>query len=204
MAKNGLQRNGLILINLYNIKSNINYMDLIFDKKFHLITFITVISYIYINQPAHFGFIGKILTHKAFIFLGVFYLYYRITYDVLYSFILSFIIVLILKCMQDYEENFNNQELLKINFYDSDKPLILNNISYSLDDNNKIPDTLLLNIQKITSFDINPNYYITISNKDNYERVYKGEYIVQSLNPFLGVTAINIYQNSDNVKRYSN
>jgi hypothetical protein len=99
--------------------------------------------------------------------------------------------------MQDNEENFNNQELLKINFYDSDEPLVLNNVSYSLDNNNKIPDKLLLNIQKITSFNVNPNYYITISKKDNYEQVYKGEYIVQSLNPFLGVTAINIYQNSN-------
>ncbi len=169
---------------------NLN-MDLLFDKNFHLITFVIIISYIYINKPNCLGNLNKILRHTIFIFLGVFYFYYRITYDVETSFIIALLIVLTLKFMENYEENFSDENLLTIKFYDNE-PLILNESSYKLNGDNKIPDKLLKNISKITSFHINPNYYITISNNENNEKLYRGEFIVQSINPFINVTSINI------------
>jgi hypothetical protein len=164
-------------------------MDLIFDKNFHLITFVIIASYIYLKKPTFLGKINKLFTHTVFIFTGIFYLYYRITYEVDTAFIIAVLIILILKCMENYEENFTDENLLTINFYDSDS-LILNEESYKLEGDNKIPDILLQNLSKITSFKINPNYFITINNI-----VHRGEFIVQTKNPFIGVTSINIYKN---------
>ena len=169
-------------------------MDLIFDKNFHLITFVIIASYIYLKKPTFLGKINKLFTHTVFIFSGFFYLYYRITYEVDTAFIISVLFILILKCMENYEETFIDENLLTINFYDKDS-LVLNEESYKLDGKNKIPDMLLKNISDITSFKINPNYYITMSNNGSQEQVYRGEFIIQTKNPFNGVTSINIHKN---------
>jgi len=97
--------------------------------------------------------------------------------------------------MKNYEENFIDENLLTINFYDNEEPLLLNEESYTLNGPNKIPEQLLKNIYKITSFKINPNYYITVSNNGNEPRVYRGEFIIQSINPLIGITSINIMKN---------
>lgn len=169
-------------------------MDLMFDKNFHLITFVIIASYIYLRKPNFLGKINKLFTHTVFIFLGIFYLYYRITYEVDTSFIIAVLFILILKCMENYEENFNDENLLTINFYDRDS-LVLNEKSYKLDKENKIPDILLKNVSKITSFKINPEYYITMSNNGSQEQVFRGEFIIQTKNPFINVTSINIFKN---------
>jgi hypothetical protein len=169
-------------------------MDLMFDKNFHLVTFVIIASYIYLKKPECLGKINILFTHTVFIFLGIFYLYYRITYEVDTAFIISVLFILILKCMENYEENFIDENLLTINFYDKDS-IILNEESYKLDGKNKIPDMLLKNISKMTSFKINPNYFITISNNGSQEQVYRGEFVIQTKNPFTGVTSINIFKN---------
>ena len=172
-------------------------MDLIFDKNFHLISFIIIASYIYIQRPYCLGPLNKILSHTIFIFLGVFYFHYRISYEVDTAFFMSVLIILILKTMKDYEETFINENLVTINFYNSDEPLILNEGLYTLEDNNKIPDRLLSNISNISSLNINSKYFITITNNNNAEKVYRGDIIIQSNNPFIGVTSINIIPNNN-------
>jgi len=180
-------------------------MDLIFDKNFHLISFIIIASYIYIQKPQFLGSLNKILSHTIFIFLGVFYFQYRISYEVDTAFLISVLIILILKNMKEYEETFINENLVTINFYNSDEPLILNEGLYTLEDNNnKIPERLLSNISNISSLNINSKYFITITNNTNAEKLYRGDIVIQSNNPFLGVTSINIIPNNNSRYYISN
>jgi hypothetical protein len=181
-----------------NINSIFNKnMDLIFDKNFHLILFIVGSSFIYLNKPSFLGkLINNIFHHTVFIFCGTFYFYYRSTYDLEHAFVFSLMIILILKCMENYEENFTDDDGPVIINLNNDDIIVLQEGIYELNGKNKIPEKLLDNINNIISFSVNDNFNFFISKKGNNPQNFKGKRFIQTINYFDGVSKIEITKNN--------
>jgi hypothetical protein len=172
-------------------------IDLIFDKNFHLILFIVGSSFIYLNKPKILGkFINNIFHQTVFIFCGTFYFYYRSTYELEHAFVFSLMIILLLKCMENYEENFTDDNGPVKIFLNDDNIIVLQEGIYELNGKNKIPYKLLDNINNINYFEVNDNFNFFISKKGSNPQNFKGKRYIQTINYFDGVSKIEITKNN--------
>jgi len=92
-------------------------------------------------------------------------------------------------------ENFIGEQPFKIVFDDISEPLILNEGTYSLNGDLKIPSIILKKVNNIVSFSIDSNYYALISLNNASPNIYRGEQLIQNVNIFKNVTSIQIKKN---------
>jgi len=119
-------------------------------------------------------------------------------YELSYSlkiFILILFVTFILYNITKLTETFIDEQPFKIVFDDISDPLILNEGTYSLNGDSKIPSIIFKKLNNIVSFDIAPNYYALISLNNTPPNVYRGEHAVQNVNIFKNVTSIQILKN---------
>jgi len=116
--------------------------------------------------------------------------------------VLLIILLIITLKLYQINESFSNIEPLKINFNNIDS-IILSEGKYS-DNIEKggllLPAIIKNNVNHITSFDIDSNYYAMIAINHSEPRIYRGSYIIQNYNLFKYVTKIQIYKNTDDFK----